>query len=258
MRREACVRAHPSGSKPHYGAEATHSYMSNRSYQAERRKKPPRGPLGSKGEKGAAPPGKSRHHAAHAASDHLRGNPGPRAPSHALRPRQQQGQGLGEAGTRPPCAFARGFPSPHRLGGRPSLPGAEGLGGRRDAPCSPGAAGAEHRTAWSWEAFFLRGASSGPHGGPRRNTAPTRSLSPPSSSTLSSRDSLLTLRTGPELKPSRRPLRPQTVADSHAGSLRGPATRAQQLPAAALGSKGLHSWEPQGFSACPAAPEGTW
>lgn len=49
------------------------------------------------------------------------------------------------------------------------------------APARPrgGAAPAEHRAAWPWEAFFLRRASSRPHGGPRQgNAAPTRSLVP--------------------------------------------------------------------------------
>ena len=68
VRREARVRAHPSGSKPHYGAEATHSYMSNRSYQSRTEEETAKwGPLRSRGEKWGLHPPQARPETSRAA-----------------------------------------------------------------------------------------------------------------------------------------------------------------------------------------------
>lgn len=123
-------RAHPSGSKPHYGAEATHSYMSSRSCEKLDGRNRQGGPLGSKGEKGAAPQASRKHHALHLRPKITFGEPRTtRAlPLHSAPP-SSRGQGLGEAGAAPflPEPSPAVFPSsPAR---RPTLSArAEGSG----------------------------------------------------------------------------------------------------------------------------------
>lgn len=192
--------------------------MSNRSYQSGTEEETAKGaPLGSKGEKGGCTPRHVRkHHALHlrpkitfgGTQDHVH-------PPLRSSPALQQRSGVWEEPGRPlPAPSPAVFP--HLTGSAADpLCWAEDLGdvGTHSALQEP--LGPSTGRPGAGRLSSSAGRLPGPTAGPVREIQPPRGpLSPPSSSTLSSRDSLLTLRTGPEFKPSRRPLRPQTVADS--------------------------------------------
>lgn len=111
----------------------------------------------------------------------------------------------------------------------------------------------EHRTAWSWEAFFLRGASSGPRRARQGNTDPRGPASPrPPSTELSGQPPYAADRALNSSRPANPSVpRPWPTA---AGCARGPATRAA-TPRGSLGAWQGYALRGRRLQRVPAASE---